>query len=275
MTAPDRDTSGSAHAPSDAASAAPDSDVAPEAASASAPASTAAHPLDSVVWSSLTGPHAYFALGNAGARRYPPDVSPFAALDPALGYHPDRDGERWAALADLVSPGGTATLSGPPALIARMPAGWKIGLRLPGVQMIAAEALISGPDPEAVVLGDSDVPEMLDLVRRTEPGPFAARTHTTGTYLGIRRNGALIAMAGERMHPPGHTEISAVCTDPAFRGQGLAARLIRAVAHGIRGRDETPFLHAAQSNTAAIGLYQSIGFVVRRRPEFFFLHAPA
>jgi ribosomal protein S18 acetylase RimI-like enzyme len=250
------------------------------------------HPLDSVVWSSLTGPHAHLAQGTLGARRYLPDVSPFAALDPGVAdhpgryeqpdryerpdryEHPDRD-ERWAALRALIGPGGTATLTGPPVLIAGMPADWKIGLRLPGVQMIATEALAGRPDPEAVVLGDDDVPEMLALVRRTKPGPFEARTRTTGQYLGIRRNGVLIAMAGERMHPPGHTEISAVCTDQAFRGQGLAGRLIRAVAHGVRERGEIPFLHAAQSNAAAIGLYESLGFVVRWRPEFFFLHTAA
>ena len=237
------------------------------------------HPLDSVVWSSLTGPHRHLAEGAAGALRYPPDVSPFAALAPALSDSDqadsdDRDDEHWAALTTLVGRGGVATLSGPARTVARLPADWKIGLRLPGVQMIATQGLVSGPDPEAVLLEDEDVADMLDLVRRTEPGPFLARTPEMGKYLGIRRDGALVAMAGERMHPPGWTEVSAVCTDPEFRGQGLAGRLIRAVAHGIRERGETPFLHAAAGNTGAIGLYESLGFVVRSRPEFFFLHAP-
>jgi ribosomal protein S18 acetylase RimI-like enzyme len=240
-----------------------------------------AHPLDSVVWSSLTGPHAHLAQQADGARRYSPDVSPFGALDPALAGS-DREAESraesraagWANLATLIGPGGNTTLTGRPEVIAGIPDDWKIGLRLPGVQMIATEALVARPDPEALVLGDADVPEMLELVRRTEPGPFASRTRTMGRYLGIRREGVLVAMAGERLHPPGHTEISAVCTDPAFRGQGLAGRLIRAVAHGIREREETPFLHAAATNTGAIGLYEALGFVIRIRPEFFFLHVP-
>jgi ribosomal protein S18 acetylase RimI-like enzyme len=232
------------------------------------------HPLDSVVWSSLTGPHKHLAEGAAGALRYPPDVSPFAALAP--GRDENQEDENWAALTALVGRGGVAILTGPAQArtIARLPADWKIGERLSGVQMIATEALISEPDPEAVRLGGEDVAEMLDLVSRTEPGPFLPRTPEMGSYLGIRRGGALVAMAGERMHPPGWTEISAVCTDPAFRGQGLAGRLIRAVAHGIRERGETPFLHAAAGNAGAIGLYESLGFVVRLRPEFFFLHAP-
>ena len=100
-------------------------------------------------------------------------------------------------------------------------------------------------DPEAVRLGPADVPEMLDLVARTQPGPFLPRTITSGTYLGIRRGGALVAMAGERMRPPGWGEISAVCTDPAHRGQGLAGRLVRAVGAVVRERGDVPFLHAA------------------------------
>jgi demethylmenaquinone methyltransferase/2-methoxy-6-polyprenyl-1,4-benzoquinol methylase len=89
--------------------------------------------------------------------------------------------------------------------------------------------------PEAIELGDGDVDEMLDLIGRTRPGPFLRRTNHLGRYVGIRRDGALIAMAGERTQPPGFTEISAVCTDPAFQRQGLAAALVRDVAHTIRG----------------------------------------
>ena len=139
------------------------------------------------------------------------------------------------------------------------PPGWERLGNIPGVQMDGS-GLEPAPDPEAVVLGPADVPEMLDLVARTRPGPFLTRTLELGTYLGIRRGGALVAMAGERMHPPGWTEISAVCTDPAFRGEGLATRLILAVAHGIRERGETPFLHTSARNTNAIRLYESIGF---------------
>jgi predicted GNAT family acetyltransferase len=89
-----------------------------------------------------------------------------------------------------------------------------------------------------------------------------------GTYLGIRREGRLIAMAGERLHPPGWTEISAVCTDAAFRGQGLATRLVHAVSHGIVERGETPFLHASAANVSAIRLYESLGFRLRRELLF-------
>ncbi len=95
-----------------------------------------------------------------------------------------------------------------------------------------------------------------------------------GTYLGIRHEGRLIAMAGERLRLPGWTEISAVCTDPEHRGRGLATRLVRAVAAGIRDRGDTPFLHAAAENTRAIRLYESIGFTLRRRSAIRQVRAP-
>jgi predicted GNAT family acetyltransferase len=82
-------------------------------------------------------------------------------------------------------------------------------------------------------------------------------------------------MAGERLRPPGWTEISAVCTDAAFRGQGLGTRLVLAVAAGIRARGETPFMHAAGHNTGAIRLYESLGFRLRGRPDFTAFRVPA
>jgi ribosomal protein S18 acetylase RimI-like enzyme len=224
------------------------------------------HPLDSVVWSSLTGPHALFAEGGPRVLRYPPDVSPFVAVPSIV------DDEVWDELRRLSGPGALVALAGTP--LDQLPAGWGVEFQADGLQLIATERLESRPEPEAVVLGAADVEEMLDLVRRTEPGPFAARTYRLGPYLGIRRGGALVAMAGERLHPPGWTEISAVCTDPAFRGQGLAGRLVQAVAHGIRERDETPLLHAAASNVNAVRLYEKLGFRVRRHVEFYGIRTP-
>ena len=133
---------------------------------------------------------------------------------------------------------------------------------------MVGEELIGEVDPAAVRLGAADVPEMTDLVRRTEPGPFLPRTVELGDYWGVRHDGALVAMAGERMRVDGWTEISAVCTDPAYRGQGLASRLIRTVAAGIRDRGEVPFLHAVVQNVSAIRLYESMGFTTRRHITF-------
>jgi predicted GNAT family acetyltransferase len=112
-------------------------------------------------------------------------------------------------------------------------------------------------------LTDEDAPEMLELATLTEPGPFLSRTHTMGTFLGIRIGGRLAAMAGERMRFPGYTEVSGVCTHPEFRGRGLARRLSAAVAASIEARGDQPFLHAWKTNHSAISLYEALGFKVR------------
>ncbi|MGI4895762.1 MAG: GNAT family N-acetyltransferase [Janthinobacterium lividum] len=221
------------------------------------------HPLDNPVWESLTTTHTPLAEGGGGARRYPADVSPFTGLADATS--PDD----WADLAALVGAGSSVLV---PTLGATPPAGFTVTESVPGVQLLASDAVRTAAAPEAVVLGAEDVEEMLDLVQRTKPGPFGARTRLLGNYLGIRDGGRLVAMAGERLRPPGFTEISAVCTDPAVRGRGLATRLVLAVAHGIRERGETPFLHAAAVNTRAIRLYESLGFTLRRPVDFTTVH---
>lgn len=133
--------------------------------------------LDNPVWAALHGAHAHLAETKGNAARYPKDISPFAAL-------PDSpDDQAWADLAALVGPGGRVT-----GMALQPPAGWEVVANLIGVQMIGTE--VDGAiDQDAIVLGTDDVPEMLDLVARTEPGPFRPRTIELGIYVGIRDNG--------------------------------------------------------------------------------------
>ncbi|MEW2175507.1 GNAT family N-acetyltransferase [Streptomyces sp. NPDC005406] len=222
------------------------------------------HPLDDPVGSALRGPHAHFAERRGRVLRYPSAVTPWVAL-------PDRpEAADWADAAALAGPGGNVTIT---AFHEPPPDDWEVVFDAEGVQLVDA-GVEAAPYPEAVRLGPADVPEMLDLVARTRPGPFEPRTIELGTYLGVRRDGVLVAMAGERLHPPGWSEISGVCTDESVRGQGLAGGLVRAVAHEIRERGETPFLHAAAANTGAVRLYEQLGFALRRRTPFLSALAP-
>jgi predicted GNAT family acetyltransferase len=118
-------------------------------------------------------------------------------------------------------------------------------------------------DDDIVSLGDADAPQMLALAQLTQPGPFLARTHAMGSFIGIRIGGRLAAMAGERFRFAGHTEVSGVCTHPDFQGRGFARRLSAAVATRIQARGEVPFLHAWATNQAAIDLYRGLGFELR------------
>ncbi len=213
------------------------------------------HPLDNPAWSALRSTQAHLACGKGRALRYDGEHAIFAAVE-------DHGAEALAAL------GGLIAATGPAILLQQQPLppvpGTIVGKRRKGVQMVA-ETLAPWDAPcDFVPLGDADAAEMLALATLTEPGPFFARTHRLGDFIGVKRDGRLIAMAGERMKPAGFTEVSGVCTHPDFRGQGLAGALMRAVAQRIAARGETPFLHAYADNRAAIGAYEGLGFKLRR-----------
>jgi GNAT superfamily N-acetyltransferase len=215
--------------------------------------------LENPVWAALTGPQACFAEAAGNAARFSSDVSPFA------GVADLDDPQAWRDLASLT---GDALLTG---RAIRPQPGWELVGALSGVQMVG-RAMTGVHDPEAVELTETDVPEILDLVSRAQPGPFGKRTIELGRYLGIRAGGRLVAMAGERLRLPGWTEVSAVCTDPAFQGQGLGARLTMAVAAGILERGDLPFLHAAETNERAIRLYARLGFELDHEVVFARFH---
>lgn len=210
------------------------------------------HILDDPVSISLSGFHAHLAEACGRVQRYPADVSPFLALPP------DPTGDDWAAVEQLLG-SSQAIVFGSTELTPTFPA---ISQSLGLVQMISRD-VAGAIDPEVELLTEADVPEMLTLTALTKPGPFLERTIELGNYYGLRDQGVLVAMAGERMRAPGWTEISAICTAPEHRGRGLSVRLIRTLAHLIAARDEQVFLHAVESNPA-IGLYEALGFGVRR-----------
>ena len=215
-----------------------------------------ANPLDNPVWHALRGPLSRFAEQGAGGRalRFTPEVSVFSAVD-------GLDASGWDAQAELVGEGGAVFLFRDQ--VPAVPAGWTEVFRAPTYQMVADE-LATPADIPFSVLGDADLEEMLGLTQLTVPGPFLARTHELGLYVGVRREDQLIAMAGERFRLPGWTEISAVCTHPDAQRQGLGGALTLVVANHIRERGDEAFLHVVETNIDAKHLYESLGFTVRR-----------
>ena len=213
------------------------------------------HPLDRPVWSALNGGWKSVSWGNAHARQLDPDYGPFAASN-------DRSTDALQALAGFVpGPDGLwvvedADFSVPPGLTVAKSAMCH--------QMWAHEVSPGGKILDVVPLGDDDAAEMLALALLTRPGPFAAKTHAIGNFIGLKIDGRLAAMAGERMRMDGFAEVSGVCTHPDFRGMGLASSLMRMVAVRIVARGDVPFLHTYADNAVAIAMYEALGFRFRK-----------
>ncbi|WP_232662797.1 GNAT family N-acetyltransferase [Pseudonocardia sp. TRM90224] len=223
-------------------------------------------PLENPALAALAGPQAHFAERHGSALRYRAEVTSLSA------FPTDPDAAAWADLAALHGRGRTVVINGPVRL---PPAGWEVTGYTDCLQFDGTAVEPGEPAADVLVLGPDDVPAMLDLVERTRPGPFRSGTPAMGTYVGVRRGGALVAMAGERLRPAGWSEISAVCTDPAHRGQNLATRLVGALIGVIRDRGERPFLHTSMRNTAAIRLYERMGFTPTRQVRFAGMRTPA
>ncbi len=223
----------------------------------------AEHPLDNAIWHSLNSYQADLAEVTGGARRYFDSVNIFAAVDDPASS--------WDDLAQLAGPSQHVVLFRDQ--VPAPPPAWHLSTRGQGYQMIAT-TLGETQVCEIRQLGDDDVVAMLDLTEATQPGPFRPETIRMGRYFGVFDADRLVAMAGERMHLTGWTEISAVCTHPTARGRGLAASLTRHVAMGILDRDEQPFLHVAEPNDNARRVYERLGFVTRRMVEFVALRTP-
>jgi predicted GNAT family acetyltransferase len=212
------------------------------------------HPLDRPAWSALNTCHAYLSVGNSLAKRYPPSIVPFAATE-------NSGDESLLALEELMAEGDDALMLQADEIA--LPAGLVPVSKAAGVQMVAEKPFQDVADARVERLTEDDAADMLALASLTKPGPFSLRALALGDFWGVKRNGRLLAMAGERMKLPGYSELSGVCSHPDVRGKGLGRLLSLFVARRIFARGDRPFLHAYAGNAAAIALYRSIGFELR------------
>jgi predicted GNAT family acetyltransferase len=213
------------------------------------------HPLDRPIWASLATRQKPLGFGDDRARRFDPAYGVFAAAA-------DRSPGSRAALVDLIRAHGEAALV--EAEEPDVPPGLDVITRASLWQMEAPDVKLVPAAFDWEPLTDADGPEMLALATLTKPGPFYSRTHQLGDFVGVKRAGRLIAMAGERMKPSGFTEVSGVCVHPDHRGHGYAAGLMSLVAEKILARGETPFLHVYDHNRPAIAIYETLGYRLRR-----------
>lgn len=220
------------------------------------------HVLDNPVWTALTTHQAPLALVEGMARRFPPEMSVFGAL--ALPMPP-----AWASLARL-SPAPVGLLSSVPL---QLPPGWKVTRQVELFQMVQEDNSAGNesqgrgePSPEIVELKEADLPEMSVVYEATRPGrKICPRIQKLGTFLGIRKEGKLVAMGGLRMHLPGYREITTVATMPEHEGQGYATALVAELVKRIWERNERPYLTVRTDNDRAIRIYRRLGFRERTR----------
>ncbi len=207
--------------------------------------------LANPVWAALTSSHQHLAEVSGNVLRYPGDIAPFGSVEHP-GVPVATEGLSDAA-SDVYFVGVLPELNGQGFQISRSTVLQMTGpkqTRHPGPAAL----------PEEVDLTVEDSVDMLELTQVAFPGFFRPRTAQLGRYIGIRTDGPLVAMAGERMRLPGLREISAVCTRPGYTGQGYAKHLMQRLMHSPD--QEQVFLHVRASNTRAVQIYRALGFEV-------------
>jgi ribosomal protein S18 acetylase RimI-like enzyme len=221
------------------------------------------HVLDSPAWHALNTHNRELSFGNDKARYFDREVSPFAAVS-------EISEENFRLLYDVVDHEGTTLFMTPVEI--QIPSFWKQLHLIKGIQMVWDSSFkLDNVTMELKPLTNEHVPQMLELTKLTNPGPFDARTIDFGHYFGIFKGESLAAMAGQRLHVPGYAEISAVCTHPDHTGKGYARQLLLHQLHRIIAADETPYLHVRADNERAIKVYESLGFSKRTDMYFYLL----
>jgi ribosomal protein S18 acetylase RimI-like enzyme len=221
------------------------------------------HLLHNPVFNALLSLDAALGQGNERAKFFDEAVSPFAGFD-------EKNDSGFDELYALL-PAGRKILYANPEDI-EIPKGWQLSVHIPGLQFVLDRYVPQREHATDIVpLGKNHVEEMIQLTALTKPGPFDTRTIEFGHYYGIFQYGQLAAMTGQRLHVPGFSEISAVCTHPDHLGKGYAGALLHHQVALILSMDQTPFLHVRADNMRAIELYQRIGFKVSRPMNFYFL----
>lgn len=115
-----------------------------------------------------------------------------------------------------------------------------------------------------VELGSEGIERMSDLYGSDPRAAFFAPAMLEGgPFVGLEgTDGRLLACAGTHVisHRHGVAAIGAVITRPDLRGRGLGTSVVVAVCRMLQARVSVVGLNVAESNLAAMGLYERIGF---------------
>jgi ribosomal protein S18 acetylase RimI-like enzyme len=214
--------------------------------------------LDNPAWHSLQETHKNFSIGSDFFKRYQPAIVSFAA------FHSNNK-EVLKEMDNWMHSGESFFLIGEFNVL---PSNYTIETILPCVQMVCTAAIKTNLTATIETLSEKDDDEIIALINKTLPGYYLRGTRLMGDYFGIRVNGELVAMTGERMRMSGLTEISAVVTHPEFTGRGYAQQLVAHTSNKNLAEGITPFLHTGYNNERAIRVYELLGYKTRKIINF-------
>jgi ribosomal protein S18 acetylase RimI-like enzyme len=118
---------------------------------------------------------------------------------------------------------------------------------------------------EVIPLTEADLDELRTLYRDSYPGnSFDPRMLETGHFYGIRRDNALVSVAGVHVYSPRYRVgvVGNVTTHPAYRGKGLGTMVCARLCRELLRTVEHIGLNVKADNVAAIASYKKLGFEV-------------
>ena len=129
------------------------------------------------------------------------------------------------------------------------------------------------PKGRLVFPTSSDIPIiskwMKDFYRQALDKDFIYEENTVKAFIDNKKilcleiNGATIAAMGMLIPLPsyGLCRLNLIYTSPALRGRGFGKDMVAAIAMQAQAYGQLPVLYARTNNKAAMGLYNSLGFV--------------
>lgn len=214
--------------------------------------------LDNPVYHALAETHQDFAIDYEGTKFYHPDYCPFGGVLLAESAKAALD-----AYLELIN--NFYVVGEKPLYSNKL----KIQKELVCNQMILHKPVdLSFTENITALQTPKQKKDLFKLVNLVQPGYFKEKTPGLGDYFGIYKNDHLVAVTGERMQMDSYTEVSAVVTHPEHTGNGYAKQLTSHTANHIFSKNKIPFLHVAETNIAAITLYEKLGFITRRKISF-------
>lgn len=210
--------------------------------------------LDNPIFHALQTTQHHFSEGNEQVLKFKSSILPFAGAN-------TNDGQALTALLPFMENGETLFIKDQ---FDQIPSEFQVMGIVNCWQMVYTPGNIQVPiTADVAALTGEDAASLFQLVDTVQPGFFKPGTSSIGQYFGIRSEGQLVAVAGERFRMPGFTELSAICTLPTHTGKGYAQQLIQVLCEHNLANGQQVLLHVVDSNERAIKVYEKMGFAKR------------